>query len=191
MEERNTKTALIQAGIREIREYGLSGMSMRRIAAACGVSCATPYKHFKNRDEFILAIFSYIHHHWSVLQGDILDKYDDPRLQIVETCMAYIRFLCDNPDFRSILFLQDESLSREQRLAKSEISIGSKRMVAAFCHNMNIDEEEEWREVYIIRSMLYGAAFMLSSGELVGDERTYGMIRSLIEREIDIVTDKY
>lgn len=187
MEERNTKIALIQAGIHEIREYGLNGMSMRRIAAACGVSCATPYKHFKNRDEFILAMFSYIHQRWTAVQEEILRTYSEPRRQIVETCMTYIRFLCDNPDFRAILFLQDESLSQEQMLAKSQISAGSKRMIAAFCHSQSIDVEVKRREVYIIRSMLYGAAFMLGSGELIDEPKTYEMIRSLIEREIDIV----
>ena len=188
LEDRHTRIALIQAGIREIRQNGLSSMSMRRIAAACGVSCATPYKHFKNRDEFILAIFSYIHQQWRILHSDILVKFQDEREQIVETCIAYIRFLCDNPDFRSILFLQDESLSRDQLLAKSEISDGSKRMVAAFCRSKNISEDAERRELYMIRSMLYGAALMLGSGEMLGDEKTYAMIRSLIEREIDLVT---
>jgi AcrR family transcriptional regulator len=188
MEEKNTKIALIQAGIREIRENGLSGMSMRRIAAACGVSCATPYKHFKNRDEFILAMFSYIHQRWTVVQEEILKKHEDPNEQIVETCMSYIRFLCDNPDFRAILFLQDETLSQEQMLAKSEISRGSKRMIAAFCRSKSIDAEIERRAVYIIRSMLYGAAFMLASGELPNNDATYDMIRSLIVREIRIVT---
>jgi AcrR family transcriptional regulator len=52
-EENTTKQYLLQAGIREIRKYGLSNMSMRRVALNCELSCATPYKHFKNKDELI------------------------------------------------------------------------------------------------------------------------------------------
>ena len=33
---RNTREALIQAGINEINEYGVANLSMRRIAKACG-----------------------------------------------------------------------------------------------------------------------------------------------------------
>ena len=38
---RNTREALIQAGINEINEYGVANLSMRRIAKACGVSRQT------------------------------------------------------------------------------------------------------------------------------------------------------
>ena len=33
---RNTREALLQAGINEITEYGVANLSMRRIAKACG-----------------------------------------------------------------------------------------------------------------------------------------------------------
>ena len=46
---RNTREALIQAGINEINEYGVANLSMRRIAKACGVSPGAPYKHFSAR----------------------------------------------------------------------------------------------------------------------------------------------
>ena len=59
-ESKSTKKALIKAGIHELQENGFSGFSMRRVASACGVSCAAPYRHFKDKDEFILEIFKYI-----------------------------------------------------------------------------------------------------------------------------------
>lgn len=186
MEENNTKDALLQAGIREIRKYGLSNMSMRRVALDCDLSCATPYKHFKNKDEFIIEIFNYIHHQWSVIHAKILAEHTDKREQILLTCTAYVKFLIDHPDFRSILFVQDESLNREQRLAKSRISRGSLQMVEAYCASVNMPQEERFRKTYVVRSLIYGAAFLIGSGELEDQEKTYAMIRSLVNREFDI-----
>ncbi len=186
MEEKTTRICLIQAGIREIRKYGLSNMSMRRVALNCEFSCATPYKHFKNKDQFIIEIFNYIHQQWSEIHRQILSRCSDPRKQIVETCIAYIRFLVDNPDFRSILFAQDEALSREQRTAKSRISQGSVHMIEAYCESVQMPQEVRFRKTYVVRSLLYGAAFLLGSGELENDEQTYDMIREQINREFEL-----
>lgn len=186
MEELTTKTALLQAGIREIRKYGLGNMSMRRVALNCELSCATPYKHFKNKDEFVIEVFNYIHRQWSEVQSAIVEQYTDTREQIVQTCLAYIRFLVENPDFRSILFSQDDSLSREQRLAKSKISNGSLSIINSYCESVQMPEDIRYRKTYVVRSMIYGAAFLLGSGELEDAEQTYEMVRALIDREFDI-----
>ena len=45
---RNTREALILAGLEELNEYGIQHFSTRRVAKACGMSCAAPYKHFKD-----------------------------------------------------------------------------------------------------------------------------------------------
>ena len=42
------KEKLLTAGIDEILIHGMGDFSLRRVAAACGASCAAPYKHFKN-----------------------------------------------------------------------------------------------------------------------------------------------
>ena len=44
---------LILAGIKVIEENGVSGFSIRRTAAECGVSCAAPYKHFKDKEDLM------------------------------------------------------------------------------------------------------------------------------------------
>lgn len=53
---RNTREALIQAGINEINEYGVANLSMRRIAKACGVSPERPTSIFPTGNDFIAAI---------------------------------------------------------------------------------------------------------------------------------------
>ena len=53
----DTKSALIRAGLKELRENGYNNFSIRRVAADCGISCAAPYRHFKNKGEFVLECF--------------------------------------------------------------------------------------------------------------------------------------
>ena len=55
---RNTREALILAGLEELNEYGIQHFSTRRVAKACGMSCAAPYKHFKDSHEFIAEILA-------------------------------------------------------------------------------------------------------------------------------------
>ena len=62
---------LIVAGADEISQYGMNNFSLRRVAAACNISCAAPYKHFKNKEEFILEIIRYINRQWHLLYEQI------------------------------------------------------------------------------------------------------------------------
>ena len=45
----SVREQLIAAGTAELEAHGIADFSLRRVAAACNISCAAPYKHFKNR----------------------------------------------------------------------------------------------------------------------------------------------
>ena len=45
----SVKERLILEGLREIETRGLAELSLRRVATACGLSCAAPYKHFADK----------------------------------------------------------------------------------------------------------------------------------------------
>ena len=105
----NVREQLILAGIEEINQYGLQGFSVRRIAGKCGVSCAAPYKHFEDRHSFFAAIIEYINSLWYERQKTILaNTLASTRKQLVEISLDYVRFLVENPYFRSIIMLKDE-----------------------------------------------------------------------------------
>ena len=67
---------LILAGIKVIEENGVSGFSIRRTAAECGVSCAAPYKHFRDKEDLMTAIILYIKDRWHERQLEILREYE-------------------------------------------------------------------------------------------------------------------
>ena len=66
---KNMREVLLMAGISEINTQGVTGFSIRRVATACGVSCAAPYKHFKDKKEFIAAIIEFVNEEWRQRQS--------------------------------------------------------------------------------------------------------------------------
>lgn len=180
----DTKNELIRAGIHELRERGISEFSIRRVAAACGVSCAAPYRHFKNKDEFISAIYKYINRRWFMEQNIILSEYSKDRDRLMEMSVGYIRFLLDNPEYLSIILLHDEGMTPEQLSAKTAISSCARNLAVQYGASLGLSEKEMARKTYIIKSLILGAALMLTNRELDENEATFEMIRNAISQEL-------
>lgn len=185
--EKETGELLLLAGIEEIEKNGLQNLSMRKLAARCGISCAAPYKHYKNRDEFVLAIIRYINLCWSENQKEIIKncgKDASPREILTEISVGYIDFLVEHPNFRSIILMKDEN--EDHIKEKASVSDRTMDYIRAYCGTVNMAEEDKERKVFIIRSLIYGAAFLLDCGQLKKVPETYSMIRECIMREFDL-----
>jgi len=185
-EANSTKKALIKAGIHELHENGFSDFSMRRVAAACGVSCAAPYRHFKDKDEFILEIFRYISKKWYLTQNMILSEYSDERERLIEISVAYLRFLLDNPDYFRIIFIEAEAFCQEQTRAKKGMSSLVRELIAKYCQKVGMSDADRIRKTYIVRSLIFGAVLMIHNGEIEIGETAFDMVRDAIAREFDI-----
>lgn len=93
----NLKQALIDADVHIMEVEGADGLSLRKVAAACGVSQAAPYAHFSDKSALVDSIKDHITQELmgalsSSLDGkDSLD--DDTLLDFGE---AYISFFIDH-----------------------------------------------------------------------------------------------
>lgn len=185
--EKNSKERIIIAAIDEIQEHGITDFSVRRVAEKCSISPGAPYKHFSNKNELILQALRYINIRWNAIQEDVIARHpDDTREQLTAISMAYIRFLCDNPAFQSIVMLNDSSMAPEQLKEKALISEISKRLIADYCREVGMDDETAKRKTYIVRSLIYGAALMINSGSLPLNEQTLSMAEQSIAREFNL-----
>lgn len=177
--------SLIIAGINEIELHGLTDFSLRRVATACGVSCAAPYRHFKSKGDLILAIISYINDQWSFLEKQIFDIYNnDTRKLILELATANIRFWIANPNFRSIMMMDDRALDALQLRERSRISDEIGRLIGLYCKENQIDAKSERQSAFAVRAIIYGATQMLGSGELENTPEAMEIIRSRIEANL-------
>ncbi len=179
---------LILAGIRVIEEDGVSGFSMRRTAAVCGVSCAAPYRHFQDKEDLMTAIILYISERWHERQREILADMQgrSVREQLMEISLAYIRFLMDNPHFRSIIMIKDPAMRPDQVRMKSELSEIVRELIARYCAEVGMSEERRQVKTFVVRSLIYGAALMFDNGEIEYNDYNFGLIASAIEREFEL-----
>jgi len=167
-EKDSLRDRLIVGGIEEIATHGVGGFSLRRVAAACGTSCAAPYRHFPDKESFIREILLYIDRQWGLLRDGILQHWEgDPLRGLTEVSLAYIRFSLANPHYRRIL--------REAGVPRGDFAGETLR---AYCETRS--EIAAAALAYRLPALLYGTVTMLESGELANDERGWHEIREAV-----------
>ncbi len=104
----NLRNALIETGIELINREGLEKLSLRKVAALCGVSQAAPYSHFKNKEDLLMAMQEYVTDQFMVelnnAAASCADSSDPYGLILMGK--AYVAFFIDNPQYFSFLFSQ-------------------------------------------------------------------------------------
>ena len=100
----NLRQALIDAGIRIINETGEDNLSLRKVAAACDVSHAAPYAHFKNKDELLEAMKKNVTDRITDELRAAVNMGRNTEESIILMGKAYISFFSQNPDYYSFLF---------------------------------------------------------------------------------------
>ncbi len=183
-----TRERLILAGVEELNAYGVQHFSTRRVAKACGVSCAAPYKHFKDTHAFIAEILGYINRQYDAEQHVLLEKYKDAsaREQLVQVSLHYIRFLTEHPAFRRIVMQNFQNCDEEYRVLRGQMSIKTYEVVSRYCAEVKMSPEVRKRKTFIVRAIIYSAALFFDNGELEYNEENMEQVRALLEREFDL-----
>ncbi|MBQ6374413.1 MAG: TetR/AcrR family transcriptional regulator [Clostridia bacterium] len=162
-----SRDRLIQAGIHEIEANGLAGFSLRRVAQLCGVSCAAPYKHFKNKGDLIAAIAQHYNAQWVKRQRAVLDATEpDITKQLQELCKEYLRFLLDNPNYCTLVTLTDAATGKWYMNSLLDGSTPSKRMIQAYCEYHHMSPDTAHVKIELLRGLFFGVAMLVGSGEL-------------------------
>ncbi len=184
--EDGVRTRLILSGIGELCEHGVRDFSLRRVAIAAEVSCAAPYRHFKDKDELILEIIRYIFSKWRLLCREIEEVYSDsPDRLVTELAAANVGFWAANGNFRSVLMLEAgdeaaEGARAEMRLFDAPIISAVKKLAAA----REFSEEKTHSLEFFVTSLVYGTVMLVISGKLSGTVEAISLVRRLIEKEI-------
>lgn len=175
---------LILAGIDEIKENGIVGFSQRRVAAACHLSCAAPYKWFGSREGLVSAIREYIDEQWELFAREILKIYkDDPKQQMIEVSLGYLSFLNANPKFRTVLFYCDEI---GKGCAPIHITPCVKDAIDRCAEKAHMKKEELEMRKFMVYSMIFGATLLprRDEEELELPEEQFSMVRDAIRHAI-------
>lgn len=104
----NLRKELIEAGIKMVQQVGIEKLSLRKLAAQCGVSEAAPYSHFANKEELLKAMQEYVTELLMRCLKEAVEHTDNPNspTAILNMGKAYVLFFMDNPEYYSFLFMQ-------------------------------------------------------------------------------------
>ena len=182
------KEKLILAGIDEIGNCGVANFSLRQVAVACNVSCATPYNYFKNKEGFVVEIIQYIKYQWSLLKTEINKLYrNDEKQLLIELCVFYIKFLVGNPNYRSIILLDSVEIDDE---SYTDIESARNFIELELEHYMkinNVSTREARRKSFVIRAIVFEATLLLERGDLENTPENFDFIRYCIAKELALV----
>lgn len=96
---------LIRAGSKMIEEKGLTGLSLREVARAAGVSHTAPYRHFQDKADLLAAIARVGFEQLTDDAGKAARRHDgDPEKQFVAASVQYILFGVRHPRMAHLLF---------------------------------------------------------------------------------------
>ena len=184
----NLREALIIAGIDEINKHGASEFSVRRVADACQVSCAAPYRHFKSKKDFIAAIIDYVNDQWAARQEEVLSQCSSSlRDQIVEISVNYVRFLMEKPIYRSILMLKDNEFDNLYHKNRTQFGSLAQSIEAGLQATSGLPDDVWQRKLMTCRALIFGMVFLMDAGEYEYNETSLEYLRYTIDREFDVL----
>ncbi len=173
--ENGVRTRLILAGLGELERHGIKDFSLRKVALEAQVSCAAPYRHFRDKEEFIVEIIKYVGSQWSLMCEQIRSVHQsNPRRLVVELAVANLRFWLANPNYRTVLMLtsSDIALTSESFINFEEPLM---KAVEDYCG------EDSDSKKYTVRALIYGSLMLV--GKDCSAERIIKMFKQKIELE--------
>ena len=174
----NVRSRLLFSGLKELETHGVSDFSLRRVAQDAGVSCAAPYRHFKDKDELIGAVIGFVIEGWTLLSEQISDIFSsDSRSLVIELAVAGLRFWIANGNFRTVI-------SASQTLDKAPLSAFEKPITDAAKRYMS-DNGASYSDTlsFKLLSMIYGAVILVDGG-YESAERAAESLRCVLSSEL-------
>ena len=176
---------LIAEGIRVLSEEGVKNLSLRRIAQTCGVSCAAPYKHFRDKDDFLLSVADAAHDAWLQRQSMAIQAVgEDTAKQLRIICREYLKFLRDNPNFCTLILQKDENAGKWHLSRMFDRSSVTKNLIARYAEEYNLTDEEVYCRIYALRALFYGASRMNQHPDTPLTEPVLELLGSIIDSQI-------
>lgn len=99
------RSSLLDAAKAMLKEHGIEGLSLRKLADRVGVSRTAPYHHFKDKNELLCAIAEEGFKHWqSDAQLIFAQTGLSTRDKYRQFFQGYIGYAADNPEMYDLMF---------------------------------------------------------------------------------------
>ncbi len=183
----DTKTRIILAAIKAVRQYGLEGVRIQNVSELAGVSTGAIYRHFDGKEQLLVECFTYVDKQVAAifehLKFNPLSMLTDPMGAVKRLWLPYFRFWTSHPDetvfyhrFRDSAFFPIYDKSRDITYFKTFIG-----MVHAFKRvfpRLNrINQDLLW--LHVLTSTVMYAKYVVE-GALPNDKETEDTVFRLL-----------
>ena len=164
--------AILAGGMQEFLAHGFAGTSMDRVAAAAGVSKATVYSHFRDKEGLFTALIE------QLVQGEFRSIYDtnasdlpaEPKIFLRELAHRVLDLGANKPQFLNFMRVIIGESGRFPQLARAfvrNIEQASFRLLHQYfetCPQLNLADPEATARIFIgsiihfliVQEMLHG-----------------------------------
>lgn len=98
----DTKTRIILAAIKAVRQYGLEGVRIQNVSQLAGISAGAIYRHFAGKDQLLVDCFTYVDKQAAAifehLDFNPASMLTDPMGAVKGLWLPYFRFWTSHPD---------------------------------------------------------------------------------------------
>lgn len=188
----NLRTALIEEGIKMVNEDGVGGCSLRRVAAACGVSRAAPYAHFKDKDDMLEAMKQYVTEKFAVILNKVVADCPDSSKLLIETGKAYLHFFIVNPNYYPFLFnqsnLQIVLTDNDEKAEDYRQFENDNNAFVVIMDELDVPESLQMQNMIALWAMVHGLAGIVTMKGLEFDGDWDDMIEKVLSENLVLVT---
>lgn len=98
----DTKTRIILAAIKAVRQYGLEGVRIQNVSELAGISAGAIYRHFDGKEQLLVECFTYVDKQAAAIFEHLkfhpLRMLTDPMGAVKGLWLPYFRFWTSHPD---------------------------------------------------------------------------------------------
>ena len=186
---KNSKARLIEATIRHIEKLGADKLSLRKIAAECGVTHASIYKHFQDKRALIEATYPYILHQiYPFIQKEIDCRPEENAF--LAMCKGYVKFMTAYPHYHRLLHISPESKEawhrEREKCTMKEFYLYSTPLADEFLKEYAIPVEEGYVLITLIVTILESIITLINKGGLAVDGDCTRLVDLLIVEKLNL-----
>ncbi|MBD5636691.1 MAG: TetR/AcrR family transcriptional regulator [Clostridia bacterium] len=172
----NLRSELIEKAIAIVTGEGEHGLSIRKVAGACGVTYAAPYSHFKSKEELLSACREYVSKQFAGYLSDSIEGKDTTNPETLNILgNAYIEFFKLHPVYYGFIFNSKESCKMILTLDEVKDNYPPfevfRRVCLALTESHGLTKEQGLAKLIKCWSVVHGATALIISPnvEMEGD----------------------